>query len=103
MLAGFEGVVDSGDGTAYGAFAGWPSAPPVAGKTGTAQVQQQGAHVGVRRLGAGRQPEVRGRRLRGAGRLRGVGAPPPLPGASSAGIYGMPLPAPVYIANAAVN
>lgn len=40
MLAGFEGVVSSGEGTAYGAFTGFPFATmSVAGKTGTAQVQ----------------------------------------------------------------
>ncbi len=40
MLAGFEGVVADGDGTAHGAFAGFPlAAHPIAGKTGTAQVQ----------------------------------------------------------------
>ncbi|MDQ6614446.1 MAG: penicillin-binding protein 2 [Actinomycetota bacterium] len=40
MLAGFQGVTSSGDGTAHVAFAGFPlSQYPVAGKTGTAQVQ----------------------------------------------------------------
>ncbi len=40
MLAGFQGVVASGDGTAHAAFAGFPLTQyPVAGKTGTAQVQ----------------------------------------------------------------
>jgi penicillin-binding protein 2 len=39
MLAGFEGVTESRDGTAYQAFAGFPlDQIPVAGKTGTAQV-----------------------------------------------------------------
>jgi len=39
MLAGFEGVVADGNGTAHAAFAGFPLAQiPVAGKTGTAQV-----------------------------------------------------------------
>ena len=39
MLAGFEGVTASSDGTAHAAFAGFPLAQiPVAGKTGTAQV-----------------------------------------------------------------
>jgi penicillin-binding protein 2 len=42
MMAGFEGVVDDDDGTAYGAFRGFPlDAVPVAGKTGTAQVQDK--------------------------------------------------------------
>ncbi len=40
MLAGFEGVVASGEGTAHAAFVGFPlSQYPIAGKTGTAQVQ----------------------------------------------------------------
>jgi penicillin-binding protein 2 len=40
MLAGFSGVTAAGDGTAHAAFAGFPLAQyPVAGKTGTAQVQ----------------------------------------------------------------
>jgi len=40
MLAGFQGVVANGDGTAHVAFSGFPlSQFPVAGKTGTAQVQ----------------------------------------------------------------
>jgi penicillin-binding protein 2 len=40
MLAGFEGVVASPAGTAHAAFAGFPLAQfPVAGKTGTAQIQ----------------------------------------------------------------
>ncbi len=40
MLAGFEGVVADGDGTAHAAFAGFPlAAHQIAGKTGTAQVQ----------------------------------------------------------------
>ena len=39
MLAGFEGVTASTDGTAYTAFQSFPlSEYPVAGKTGTAQV-----------------------------------------------------------------
>jgi penicillin-binding protein 2 len=39
MLAGFEGVVADGNGTAHGAFRGFPLAQwPVAAKTGTAQV-----------------------------------------------------------------
>jgi penicillin-binding protein 2 len=39
MLAGFEGAVADGSGTAYGAFAGFPlDQLQVAGKTGTAQV-----------------------------------------------------------------
>ncbi|MDQ6725482.1 MAG: penicillin-binding protein 2 [Actinomycetota bacterium] len=39
MLAGFKGVVSDPKGTAYGAFAGFPLDKfPVAGKTGTAQV-----------------------------------------------------------------
>jgi penicillin-binding protein 2 len=39
MLGGFEGVVQSQGGTAYGSFAGFPlSRFPLAGKTGTAQV-----------------------------------------------------------------
>ena len=40
MLEGFAGVTASESGTAYGAFAGFPlDVVPVAGKTGTAQVQ----------------------------------------------------------------
>ncbi len=40
MLAGFEGVVADPSGTAHAAFAGFPLGPfPIAGKTGTAQVQ----------------------------------------------------------------
>jgi penicillin-binding protein 2 len=40
MLAGFQGVVANGDGTAHAAFSGFPLTQfPVAGKTGTAQVQ----------------------------------------------------------------
>jgi penicillin-binding protein 2 len=40
MLAGFEGVVSDGDGTAHAAFVGFPLAVhQIAGKTGTAQVQ----------------------------------------------------------------
>ena len=39
LLSGFEGVVQSQGGTAYGTFAGFPfSRFPLAGKTGTAQV-----------------------------------------------------------------
>src|SRR4029077_16760494 len=39
LLNGFEGVVQSQGGTAYGTFAGFPfSRFPLAGKTGTAQV-----------------------------------------------------------------
>jgi len=39
LLAGFLGVVSSPDGTGFGAFAGFPLAQfPVAGKTGTAEV-----------------------------------------------------------------
>jgi penicillin-binding protein 2 len=39
MLAGFEGAVQSQGGTASGTFAGFPfSQLPLAGKTGTAQV-----------------------------------------------------------------
>ena len=39
MLSGFEGVVQSQSGTAYGAFQGFPLGTfPLAGKTGTAQV-----------------------------------------------------------------
>ena len=39
MLAGFEGAVADGSGTAHAAFAGFPLAQyPIAGKTGTAQV-----------------------------------------------------------------
>lgn len=39
MLQGFDGVVQSPEGTAYGAFLGFPlNRFPVAGKTGTAQV-----------------------------------------------------------------
>ena len=49
------GVVQNGDGTAHGAFAGFPFGQlPVAGKTGTAQVARQGADLGVRRLGVRR-------------------------------------------------
>jgi penicillin-binding protein 2 len=40
MLAGFEGVVANPAGTAHGAFVGFPLGQyPIAGKTGTAQVQ----------------------------------------------------------------
>jgi penicillin-binding protein 2 len=40
MLAGFEGVVSSGEGTAHAAFSGFPlDQYQIAGKTGTAQVQ----------------------------------------------------------------
>jgi penicillin-binding protein 2 len=40
MLAGFQGVAGNGDGTAHSAFSGFPLTQyPVAGKTGTAQVQ----------------------------------------------------------------
>lgn len=38
LLAGLRGAVAQEDGTARGAFAGFPSNMPVAGKTGTAQV-----------------------------------------------------------------
>ncbi len=39
MLQGFEGVTSASDGTAYAAFQNFPlSTYPVAGKTGTAQV-----------------------------------------------------------------
>jgi penicillin-binding protein 2 len=37
LLAGFSGVIQNGDGTAYGDFTGWDNAAfPLAGKTGTA-------------------------------------------------------------------
>jgi penicillin-binding protein 2 len=40
MLTGLQGVVANGDGTAHVAFSGFPLTQyPVAGKTGTAQVQ----------------------------------------------------------------
>lgn len=43
MLEGFAGVTASESGTAYGAFVGFPlDVVPVAGKTGTAQVQGKG-------------------------------------------------------------
>jgi penicillin-binding protein 2 len=38
ILSGLRGAVADPDGTAYGAFAGFPGGFPVAGKTGTAQV-----------------------------------------------------------------
>ncbi|HEV7888636.1 MAG TPA: penicillin-binding protein 2, partial [Acidimicrobiales bacterium] len=39
ILSGLRGAVSHPDGTAYGSFTGFPGGFPVAGKTGTAQVQ----------------------------------------------------------------
>ncbi len=42
ILAGLRGVISDNEGTAYNAFAGFPSASfPIAGKTGTAQVNKK--------------------------------------------------------------
>jgi penicillin-binding protein 2 len=41
ILPGLEGAVNEGDGTAYPAFQGYQG-PPVAGKTGTAQIETKG-------------------------------------------------------------
>jgi penicillin-binding protein 2 len=42
ILAGLKGVVNDGEGTAHGAFAGFPlNRMSVAGKTGTAQVAKK--------------------------------------------------------------
>ena len=74
MLAGFEGVTQNPKGTACRAFRGFPFAMVpggIAGKTGTAQVVGQGAHVGVRVVLPGRQAAVRrGRDGRGSGPRR---------------------------------
>ena len=49
VLAGIDGVVNSGDGTAYYSFNNYEGVP-VAGKTGTAQAGgEQAGHVVVRR------------------------------------------------------
>jgi penicillin-binding protein 2 len=103
MLEGFEGVVSSGDGTAYGAFKGWPYAQfPVAGKTGTAQVyNKEPTSVFV-----AWEPAVNPQYLvvvfeEQAG--YGASAAAPLARRILAGITGQPMPPPVYIADAAVN
>lgn len=54
LLSGLVGVTQSGEGTTDSAFTASPTAWPVAGKTGTAQVTGKVDTCGVRRLGAGR-------------------------------------------------
>jgi len=103
MLAGFEGVVNSGDGTAHGAFAGWPFATiPVAGKTGTAQVQNKEPTSVFTCWAPADNPKYE---VTVFEEQAGYGASAAAAVARRilAGIYGMPLPAPVYIGNAAVN
>ena len=88
MLQGFTGVVNNPSGTAYGDFAGTPLANmDIAGKTGTAQVNAPRQDTSVfTSFAPAQQPRVRGRRVHGGRRLRGVGG-----GAGGAGDLRRPV------------
>jgi penicillin-binding protein 2 len=103
MLAGFAGVVQNGDGTAHGAFAGFPFASTsVAGKTGTAQVagkEPTSVFVCWSPADAPQYTEAVFEEQAGYG----ASASAPVARRILDGILGRPTPAPVYIPNAAVN
>jgi len=103
MLQGFEGVVSSSAGTAHGAFAGWPFATiPVAGKTGTAQVQgKEPTSVFVAWAPADNPQYLVVVMEEQAG--YGASAAAPVARRILGGIFGQGTPPPAYIANAAVN
>ena len=103
MLAGFSGVVQNGDGTAHGAFAGFPfDQMTVAGKTGTAQVagkEPTSVFVG---WGPADVPQFE---VTVFEEQAGYGASASAPVARRIldGLAGKPTPPPSYIPNAAVN
>jgi penicillin-binding protein 2 len=103
MLQGFQGVVSSSAGTAHGAFAGWPfTSIPVAGKTGTAQVQgKEPTSVFVAWAPAANPQYLVVVMEEQAG--YGASASAPVARRILAGIFGQGTPPPSYIANAAVN
>ena len=83
VLAGLDGVVNSGEGTAYFSFNNYEGVH-VAGKTGTAQTTRQAGHVVVRRH---HQPGERSRRCPSTWSSRWwsrVGSAPTSPRRSSA-------------------
>ena len=103
MLAGFTGVVENGNGTAHGAFSGWPfTGLQVAGKTGTAQVQgKEPTSVFVSWAPADHPQYLVAVFEEQAG--YGAGAAAPVARRILAGLYNLPTPGPVYIQGAAVN
>jgi penicillin-binding protein 2 len=103
MLAGFSGVVQNGDGTAHGAFSGFPfSQMSVAGKTGTAQVNGKSpTSVFVAWAPADNPQYLVTVFEEQAG--YGASAAAPVARRILAGILGLPTPPPNYIPNAAVN
>lgn len=103
MLAGFTGVVGDGNGTAHGAFAGWPfNGLQVAGKTGTAQVQgKEPTSVFLCWAPADHPQYLVAVVEEQAG--YGASAAAPVARRILAGLYGLPTPNPVYIQGAAVN
>lgn len=101
MLSGFQGVVGSGYGTAYEAFKGFTAAP-VAGKTGTAQVQgKEPTSVFVSWAPADNPQYLVAVVEEQAG--YGASAAAPVARRILDGIYGQATSSTVYIANAAVN
>lgn len=101
MLNGFEGVVGSGYGTAHQAFQGF-NAVPVAGKTGTAQVQGKEPTSVFVSWAPAPTPQYL---VAVVEEQSGYGASAAAPVARRIldGIYGQPTPAPAYISDAAVN
>ncbi|MHB8467408.1 MAG: penicillin-binding protein 2 [Acidimicrobiales bacterium] len=103
MLAGFSGVVQDGDGTAHGAFAGFPfNQLSVAGKTGTAQVNGKEPTSVFVSWGPSNTPQYE---VTVFEEQAGYGASASAPVARRIldGLTGKATPAPVYIPNAAVN
>ena len=103
MLAGFTGVVEGGDGTAHGAFTGFPFGQlQVAGKTGTAQVNGKAptsVFVGWAPASAPQFEVTVFEEQAGYG----ASASAPVARRILAGVLGQPTPPPIYIPNAAVN
>jgi penicillin-binding protein 2 len=103
MLAGFEGVIEDGNGTGHGAFDGWPfDGLEVAGKTGTAQVQgKEPTSVFVCWAPAANPQYLVAVIEEQAG--YGASAAAPVARRILAGLYNMPTPDPIYIQGAAAN
>jgi penicillin-binding protein 2 len=103
MLAGFTGVVQGGDGTAHGAFAGFPfNQLSIAGKTGTAQVNGKAPTSVFVSWAPADNPQYE---VTVFEEQAGYGASASAPVARRilTGILGLPTPPPIYIPNAAVN
>jgi penicillin-binding protein 2 len=103
MLAGFEGVISDGGGTAHGAFAGFPlSQVSVAGKTGTAQVDGKEPTSVFTAWAPAVNPDYEVTVFEEQAGY-GASASAPVVRRIIEGLFGMPTPPPVYIQNAAAN